>query len=89
MFGQKSEWSDWGTISCYKGLQGSCINLGYVKSIDSYSWNVRIKNNYNRKANKTPNIPNVCDAGKLNSDNNPSSQNSINTCKVKISNQLN
>ncbi len=52
-FGQNSDWASYGTISCYQGLQGSCKNLGYVKSINEYAWNVRIKNNYSKKAHVT------------------------------------
>lgn len=47
-FAQSAKWSAWTIANCHKGLSASAMALGYVKSIDQYSWNWRIKNNYSR-----------------------------------------
>jgi hypothetical protein len=47
-FGQ-TEWSAWSKISCYKGFQVSVRKLGYVKTVNKYAHQARIKNNYGQK----------------------------------------
>ena len=49
LFGQSSDWSSWASIDCYRGFQLSSRNNGIVNSVNKYSWNVRVKNNYNKK----------------------------------------
>lgn len=49
VFGQNTQWSNWTSMSCYQGFKTSANNLGFVKSINEYSWKMKIKNNYNRK----------------------------------------
>lgn len=48
VFGQTSQWGPWTSVSCYKGIQYSIMNLGFNKSTNSYWWNVRWKNNYSK-----------------------------------------
>ena len=45
----QTDWGSWGPLSCYKGFQGSIRKLGYVKTINQYSYQGRIKNSYGRK----------------------------------------
>ena len=47
-FGQ-TDWSQWITHSCYKGFQVSFRKLGYVKTVNQYSYQGRIRNNYSKK----------------------------------------
>ena len=47
-FGQTAQWGPWTSVSCYKGIQYSIMNLGFNKSTNSYWWNVRWKNNYSK-----------------------------------------
>lgn len=49
VFGQNTQWSNWTSMSCYQGFKTSANNLGFVKSINEYSWKMKIKNNYNRR----------------------------------------
>ncbi len=48
VFGQKSDWGPWTSISCFQGIQYSIKNLGYEKSTKNYWWNIRWKNNYSK-----------------------------------------
>jgi hypothetical protein len=48
-FCQETEWSGWASISCYKGFQASVRKLGYVKTVNQYAHQARIKNNYRQK----------------------------------------
>ncbi|WP_199119475.1 tetratricopeptide repeat protein [Pedobacter sp. ASV28] len=47
-FGQSAQWGPWTSVSCYKGIQYSIMNLGFNKSTNSYWWNIRWKNNYSK-----------------------------------------
>lgn len=49
VFGQTPQWSSWGKVSCFQGFQFAVLNKGYVKSINQYSWQAKIKSNYNKK----------------------------------------
>lgn len=52
VFGQKTtKWSEWKTSNCFKGLQFSVKRESNEpdKQTNSYWWNIRFKNNYNRK----------------------------------------
>ena len=49
VFGQNTQWSPWTNMSCYQGFKTSASNNGLVKSINEYSWIMKIKNNYNRR----------------------------------------
>jgi len=48
VFAQTPQWGPWTSVSCYKGIQYSVMNLGFNKSTNSYWWNVRWKNNYSK-----------------------------------------
>lgn len=48
VYGQNSQWGPWTSVSCYKGIQYSIMNLGFNKSTNSYWWNIRWKNNYSK-----------------------------------------
>jgi hypothetical protein len=45
----QGSWGSWSTMSCYKGFQGAVLTNGYVKSINQYSWQAKIKSNYSKK----------------------------------------
>lgn len=47
-FGQNAQWGPWTSVSCYKGIQYSIMNLGFNKSTNSYWWNVKWRNNYSK-----------------------------------------
>ncbi len=47
-FAKEAQWGPWTSVSCYKGIQYSVMNLGFNKSTNSYWWNVRWKNNYSK-----------------------------------------
>lgn len=46
VFCQRTDWGAWSRMSCFQGIDASVKSLGYVSSINSYSWNVRLRNNY-------------------------------------------
>lgn len=49
VFGQTPQWSSWGKVSCFQGFQFAVLNKGFVKSINQYSWQAKIKSNYSKK----------------------------------------
>lgn len=48
VFGQTPDWGPWTSVSCYRGIQYSVMNLGFNKNTNSYWWNIRWKNNYSK-----------------------------------------
>lgn len=48
VFGQ-TNWSQWGSLPCFKGFQFAVVNNGLVQSINQYSWQAKIKSTYTQK----------------------------------------
>ncbi len=45
----QGSWGSWSRMSCFKGFQWAVLTNGYVKSINQYSWQAKIKSNYSQK----------------------------------------
>src|SRR5262245_18561982 len=46
---QTPQWSNWGTLSCYKGLQSRNKCIGFNKVVNKYEWICQVQNNYDTK----------------------------------------
>lgn len=56
-FGQNS-WGSWNTPDCFKGIQFRCRVKDYNSAAKQYTWDVEIKNNYNKKVSLNFDIQN-------------------------------
>ncbi len=45
----QNQWSEWSTLSCFKGLEARMKNIGLNKVVNQYEWGCQVKNNYDRK----------------------------------------